>query len=103
LFFVQPDHPDYPDVLYALEEMRRVAHGVNESRRRREELEALVRWQYGSVASWEGPPVWRTCSLMLHQGEVFALKGSSSPAGQKPKELVLFLFDHLLVYCRKVS
>jgi hypothetical protein len=96
----QSDHPDYSDVKDALEDMRNVAAGVNESRRRREGLESLVKWEM-NVSNWDGLKILETSSLMIHQGEVFALKGTNY-SNQRPKELSLFLFDHLLIYCRKV-
>ncbi|XP_076323564.1 uncharacterized protein LOC143232265 isoform X2 [Tachypleus tridentatus] len=94
LKYTDIDHPDYIPVTSALSAMREVAQLVNERKRRMECLEHLVEWQQ-TVDGWEGPDVLDFCSVLIHSGDVVrAFSGWS-------REYTLFLFDHLLVYCKK--
>ncbi|XP_076331056.1 uncharacterized protein LOC143236617 [Tachypleus tridentatus] len=94
LKYTHVDHPDYQPVKNALEAMREVAQLVNERKRRMECLERIAEWQQ-SVDGWEGPDLLTTSSVLIHNGDVTRV----SPAWSR--EHSLFLFDHLLVYCKK--
>uniref|UniRef100_A0A8C4Q0L3 Uncharacterized protein n=1 Tax=Eptatretus burgeri TaxID=7764 RepID=A0A8C4Q0L3_EPTBU len=76
-------HIDYDSVSEALDTKRRV-----------EQLEALQDWQ-GSVEGWEGPDITDTCSEMLKQGTLLKISAGNI------QERMFFLFDSLLVYCKK--
>ncbi|XP_013785917.2 spermatogenesis-associated protein 13-like [Limulus polyphemus] len=94
LKYTDIDHPDYIPVTSALSAMKEVAQLVNERKRRMECLERLVEWQQ-TIDGWEGPDVLDFCSVLIHSGDVVrAFSGWS-------REYTLFLFDHLLVYCKK--
>lgn len=68
---------------------------VNERKRRMECLEKLTEWQR-EVFNWEGPDLLDTSSMLIHSGEAVRVSSSWS------RDMVsLFLFDHLLVYCKK--
>ncbi|XP_064455915.1 uncharacterized protein LOC135366883 isoform X2 [Ornithodoros turicata] len=95
LKYTRPDHPDYQPVSDALEAMRGVAQMVNERKRRMECLEKLAEWQR-DVFNWEGPDLLETSSVLIYSGEAVRVTSSWS------RDVVsLFLFDHLLVYCKK--
>lgn len=95
LKYTSPDHPDYQAVAQALEAMRGVAQMVNERKRRMECLEKLAEWQR-DVFNWEGPDLLDTSSVLIHSGEAVRVTSSWT------RDVVnLFLFDHLLVYCKK--
>lgn len=95
LKYTKPDHPDHRTVTDALAAMRGVAQMVNERKRRMECLEKLVEWQK-SIEGWEGPDILETSSVLIHSGEVTRVTSNWS------RDITLFLFDHLLVYCKKV-
>lgn len=96
LKYTKPEHPDYETVRQAQSVMKAVAMGVNESKRRMECLEKLAAWQM-KVEGWMGPNLLDTSSELIHQGEVTKLTSSS----WSKEVCTLFLFDHLLIYCRK--
>ncbi|CAN7996000.1 unnamed protein product, partial [Ixodes pacificus] len=95
LKYTRPEHQDYWAVRDALIAMRGVAHMVNERKRRMECLEKLAEWQT-AVFNWEGPDLLDTSSMLVHSGEAVRVSSSWS------RDVVsLFLFDNLLVYCKK--
>ncbi|XP_043229312.1 serine/arginine repetitive matrix protein 2-like isoform X1 [Amphibalanus amphitrite] len=96
LKYTKTDHPDYEHVRQAQAVMKAVAMGVNESKRRMESLEKLAAWQM-KVEGWMGPNLLDTSSELIHQGEVTKLTSSS----WSKEVCTLFLFDHVLIYCRK--
>ncbi|XP_022252091.1 spermatogenesis-associated protein 13-like [Limulus polyphemus] len=94
LKYTDLDHPDYIPVTCALSAMKEVAQLVNERKRRMECLEQLVEWQQ-NIDGWEGSDVLDSCSVLIHSGDIIrAFSGWS-------REYTLFLFDNLLVYCKK--
>lgn len=97
LKYTRIDHLDYIPVTNAYACMQRVAQLVNETKRRFESLEQLITIQE-SFDGWEGLPLIETCSVLIHSGEVNRLASSSWT-----KDMTLFLFDHLLVCCKKDS
>ncbi|XP_077514740.1 rho guanine nucleotide exchange factor 3 isoform X2 [Amblyomma americanum] len=95
LKYTRPDHADYHAVREALAAMKGVAQMVNERKRRMECLEKLAEWQ-NSVFNWEGPDLLDTSSMLVHSGEAVRVSSVWS------RDVVsLFLFDNLLVYCKK--
>ncbi|XP_076356272.1 uncharacterized protein LOC143249760 isoform X2 [Tachypleus tridentatus] len=88
------DHPDYVPVKSALVAMREVAQLVNERKRRMECLEQLIEWQQ-TIDGWEGPDILDSCSVLIHSGDIIRASSGWS------REHTIFLFDHLLVYCKK--
>uniref|UniRef100_UPI00358EF05E phosphatidylinositol 3,4,5-trisphosphate-dependent Rac exchanger 2 protein-like n=1 Tax=Myxine glutinosa TaxID=7769 RepID=UPI00358EF05E len=89
-------HVDYESVSEALDAMKSICSSINETKRRVEQLEALQDWQ-GSVEGWEGPNITDTCSEMLKQGTLLKISAGNI------QERMFFLFDSLLVYCKKKS
>ncbi|KAH6938779.1 hypothetical protein HPB50_012438 [Hyalomma asiaticum] len=102
LKYTRPEHADYHAVREALAAMKGVAQMVNERKRRMECLEKLAEWQ-SSVFNWEasfflysGPDLLDTSSMLVHSGEAVRVSSLWS------RDVVsLFLFDNLLVYCKK--
>lgn len=95
LKYTKTDHPDFEPVTKALAAMREVAQLVNERKRRMECLERLTEWQQ-SIDGWEGPDLLDTSSMLLYSGEVTRAHSNWS------RDLIhLFLFDHLIIYCKK--
>ncbi|XP_077556228.1 uncharacterized protein LOC144170353 isoform X3 [Haemaphysalis longicornis] len=95
LKYTRPEHPDYRPVQEALAAMRGVAQMVNERKRRMECLEKLAEWQ-STVYNWEGPDLLDTSSMLVHSGEAVRVSSLWS------RDVVsLFLFDNLLIYCKK--
>ncbi|XP_067131007.1 rhoGEF domain-containing protein gxcJ-like isoform X1 [Centruroides vittatus] len=95
LKYTKTDHPDFQPVTKALAAMREVAQLVNERKRRMECLERLTEWQQ-SIDGWEGPDLLDTSSMLLHSGEV-----TRAPSTWSRDLIHLFLFDHLIIYCKK--
>ncbi|XP_065177434.1 phosphatidylinositol 3,4,5-trisphosphate-dependent Rac exchanger 1 protein-like [Sycon ciliatum] len=91
-----PDHPDYEDCNHACEVMKEVCSVINEARRRMEKLEEIMDWQAG-IEGWEGPNLVDTCNELLRCGVLLKITAS------KAQERHFFLFDHLLVQCKKLD
>ncbi|KAK9746793.1 RhoGEF domain [Popillia japonica] len=95
LKYTKTDHPDYENIKEALEAMRGVAVLINERKRRMESLEKLAAWQQ-RVEGWEGVDLIEESSQLIHQGEVIRVT-----TGMWTSNIILFLFDHQLIYCKK--
>ncbi|KAG8262866.1 Rho guanine nucleotide exchange factor 4 [Homalodisca vitripennis] len=95
LKYTKTDHPDHAKITEALDAMRAVAVLINERKRRMESLEKLATWQQ-RVDGWEGEDLIETSSQLIHQGEAIRVT-----SGMWTNNIVLFLFDHQLVYCKK--
>lgn len=95
LKYTRVDHKDNEPVKSALEAMQRVAQLVNERKRRIESLEQIVSFQE-SVEGWEGQPLIDLASILIHSGDVIRYTESGWS-----KEVTLFLYDHVLVCCKK--
>uniref|UniRef100_A0A452R1A9 Phosphatidylinositol-3,4,5-trisphosphate dependent Rac exchange factor 2 n=1 Tax=Ursus americanus TaxID=9643 RepID=A0A452R1A9_URSAM len=87
-------HSDYAAVMEALQAMKAVCSNINEAKRQMEKLEVLEEWQ-SHIEGWEGSNITDTCTEMLMCG--ILLKISSGNI----QERVFFLFDNLLVYCKR--
>ncbi|XP_078460414.1 phosphatidylinositol 3,4,5-trisphosphate-dependent Rac exchanger 2 protein-like isoform X1 [Lampetra planeri] len=89
-------HSDHGAVGEALCSMKAVCSAINETKRRMERLEALQEWQ-SSIEGWEGSSITDTCTEMLKQGSLLKISAGNI------QERVFFLFDNLLVYCKRKS
>lgn len=96
LKYTKSDHPDYGKIQEALETMRGVAVLINERKRRMESLEKLAAWQQ-RVEGWEGEDLIDVSTQLIHQGDVVRVT-----TGMWTNNITLFLFDHQIVYCKKV-
>ena len=74
--------------------MREICSEINEARRRVEKLEAIADWQ-GTVEGWEGSNVVDTCNELIREGPLIEISAGNT------QERMFFLFDNLLVYCKK--
>nr|XP_039271145.1 phosphatidylinositol 3,4,5-trisphosphate-dependent Rac exchanger 2 protein-like isoform X2 [Styela clava] len=91
-----PEHPDYPSVMEALEIMKAVCSNVNETKRQLEQLEKLEELQ-STIANWEGANLTDNCTTLIKQGALLKISAGNI------QERQFFLFDHLLVYCKKAN
>nr|XP_014343831.1 PREDICTED: phosphatidylinositol 3,4,5-trisphosphate-dependent Rac exchanger 2 protein [Latimeria chalumnae] len=87
-------HNDYLAVMEALQAMKAVCSNINEAKRQMEKLEVLEEWQ-SHIEGWEGSNITDTCTEMLMQGVLLKISAGNL------QERVFFLFDNLLVYCKK--
>lgn len=74
--------------------MRKLCSVINEARRRVEKLEAIADWQ-ATVEGWEGSNVTDTCNELIKEGPLIKISAGNT------QERTFFLFDNLLVYCKK--
>ncbi|XP_017779219.1 PREDICTED: rho guanine nucleotide exchange factor 4-like [Nicrophorus vespilloides] len=95
LKYTKSEHDDYEDITEALDAMRGVAVLINERKRRMESLEKIEAWQQ-RVEGWEGDDLIEESTQLIHQGEVVRVT-----TGIWTSNIILFLFDHQLVYCKK--
>ena len=96
LKYTKHDHPDYRPLESAIYAMRSIAVLINERKRKIESLIKLAAWQE-NVQDWEGEPLVKKSSELIHSGDL--IKINSSGWSQERR---FFLFDHQLVYCKKV-
>lgn len=94
LKYTRQDHPDYQPVKAAQAAMQRVAELVNDRKRRIEGLEQLFILEK-KIDNWEGKPLTETSSLLFYTGDLTRVTGAWSTT------FTVFLFDHLLIYCKK--
>ncbi|XP_055964437.1 phosphatidylinositol 3,4,5-trisphosphate-dependent Rac exchanger 1 protein [Sorex fumeus] len=89
-------HPDHPAVQSALQAMKTVCSNINETKRQMEKLEALEQLQ-SHIEGWEGSNLTDICTQLLLQGTLLKISAGNI------QERVFFLFDNLLVYCKRKS
>ncbi|KAI6074981.1 phosphatidylinositol 3,4,5-trisphosphate-dependent Rac exchanger 2 protein [Aix galericulata] len=87
-------HSDYAALMEALQAMKAVCSNINEAKRQMEKLEFLEEWQ-SHVEGWEGSNITDTCTEMLRSGLLLKISAGNI------QERIFFLFDNLLVYCKK--
>uniref|UniRef100_A0A672ZX24 Phosphatidylinositol 3,4,5-trisphosphate-dependent Rac exchanger 2 protein n=1 Tax=Sphaeramia orbicularis TaxID=375764 RepID=A0A672ZX24_9TELE len=87
-------HNDYVLVQESLQVMKAVCSSINEAKRQMEKLEILEEWQ-SHIEGWEGSNITDTCTEMLMQGVLLKISAGNI------QERIFFLFDKLLVYCKK--
>ncbi|MCJ8745772.1 hypothetical protein PDJAM_G00134330 [Pangasius djambal] len=87
-------HNDYSMVHESLQVMKSVCSSINEAKRQMEKLEVLEEWQ-SHIEGWEGSNITDSCTEMLMQGVLLKISAGNI------QERVFFLFDNLLVYCKK--
>ncbi|XP_069477256.1 phosphatidylinositol 3,4,5-trisphosphate-dependent Rac exchanger 2 protein [Ambystoma mexicanum] len=87
-------HSDYAAVMEALQAMKSVCSNINEAKRQMEKLEVLEEWQ-SHIEGWEGSNITDTCTEMLMDGILLKISAGNI------QERVFFLFDNLLVYCKR--
>ena len=76
--------------------MRILCSVINEAKRRVERLEAIAEWQE-TIEGWEGSPVVDTCSELVKEGSLIKISAGNM------QERVFFLYDGLLVYCKRAA
>uniref|UniRef100_G3NLA9 Phosphatidylinositol 3,4,5-trisphosphate-dependent Rac exchanger 1 protein n=1 Tax=Gasterosteus aculeatus aculeatus TaxID=481459 RepID=G3NLA9_GASAC len=89
-------HTDYPAVEEALQAMKAVCSNINETKRQMEQLEALEQLQ-SHIEGWEGTNLTDICTKLLLHGNLLKISAGNI------QERVFFLFDNLLVYCKRKS
>ncbi|MFT7804716.1 phosphatidylinositol 3,4,5-trisphosphate-dependent Rac exchanger 1 protein [Arapaima gigas] len=89
-------HSDYPAVEEALQAMKTVCSNINETKRQMEKLEALEQLQ-SHIEGWEGTNLTDICTELLLYGNLLKISAGNI------QERVFFLFDNLLVYCKRKS
>uniref|UniRef100_A0A3B4ZFS3 Phosphatidylinositol 3,4,5-trisphosphate-dependent Rac exchanger 1 protein n=1 Tax=Stegastes partitus TaxID=144197 RepID=A0A3B4ZFS3_9TELE len=89
-------HADYPAVEEALQAMKAVCSNINEAKRQMEKLEALEQLQ-SHIEGWEGTNLTDICTELLLHGNLLKISAGNI------QERVFFLFDNLLVYCKRKS
>uniref|UniRef100_A0A6I8NDA9 Phosphatidylinositol 3,4,5-trisphosphate-dependent Rac exchanger 2 protein n=1 Tax=Ornithorhynchus anatinus TaxID=9258 RepID=A0A6I8NDA9_ORNAN len=87
-------HSDYAALMEALQAMKAVCSNINEAKRQMEKLEVLEEWQ-SHIEGWEGSNITDTCTEMLMYGVLLKISAGNI------QERVFFLFDNLLVYCKR--
>uniref|UniRef100_A0A4W6CLS1 Phosphatidylinositol 3,4,5-trisphosphate-dependent Rac exchanger 1 protein n=1 Tax=Lates calcarifer TaxID=8187 RepID=A0A4W6CLS1_LATCA len=87
-------HADYPAVEEALQAMKAVCSNINETKRQMEKLEALEQLQ-SHIEGWEGTNLTDICTELLLHGNLLKISAGNI------QERVFFLFDNLLVYCKR--
>uniref|UniRef100_A0A1X7VB84 Uncharacterized protein n=1 Tax=Amphimedon queenslandica TaxID=400682 RepID=A0A1X7VB84_AMPQE len=96
LKYTPESHKDYEDTVKALGNMRILCSVINEAKRRVERLEAIAEWQE-TIEGWEGSPVVDTCSELVKEGSLIKISAGNM------QERVFFLYDGLLVYCKRAA
>ncbi|XP_054946328.1 phosphatidylinositol 3,4,5-trisphosphate-dependent Rac exchanger 1 protein isoform X1 [Physeter macrocephalus] len=76
--------------------MKTVCSNINETKRQMEKLEALEQLQ-SHIEGWEGSNLTDICTQLLLQGTLLKISAGNI------QERAFFLFDNLLVYCKRKS
>jgi hypothetical protein len=94
LKYTPEGHKDYDNTVEALAEMRKLCSLTNEAKRRVEKLEAIADFQ-ATVEGWEGSSLVDTCSELIKEGPLVKISAGNM------QERMFFLYDNLLVYCKR--
>eukprot|EP00117_Sycon_ciliatum_P016192 scpid8180/ scgid15731/ Phosphatidylinositol 3,4,5-trisphosphate-dependent Rac exchanger 2 protein; DEP domain-containing protein 2 len=89
-------HPDQESAKSAYQAMQVVCSVINEAKRRAEKLEAVHDWQQG-IDNFEGANLVDTCNEMVLKGSLLKISSGNC------QERWFFLFDGVLVYCKKTG
>jgi hypothetical protein len=96
-FNYQVSHEDYQDVIEAVETMKRVAMNVNDTQRRFDALQEIVRLQASVIEGWEGTDLLETNTMILQRGDLVKMT-----EGQKHKEVHVIVLNNEVLICKKV-
>ncbi|CAF1373512.1 unnamed protein product [Rotaria sordida] len=88
------EHKDYNNIQQALNTMRDVASYINERKRRMEYIEIIHKWQH-TVECWQGKDILETSTQGLGRADAYLYQNG------KKESVILFLFDHVLIICKK--
>ncbi|CAF1046707.1 unnamed protein product [Adineta ricciae] len=94
LKYTNPDHRDYENIQQAVNTMRDVACFINERKRRMEYVEVIHKWQ-STVDHWQGKNLIETSTQGLGRADAYLYQNG------KKEQVTLFLFDHVLIICKK--
>ncbi|CAF2117751.1 unnamed protein product [Rotaria magnacalcarata] len=94
LKYTKSDHRDYENIQQAVITMRDVASFINERKRRMEYVEIIHKWQ-STVENWQGKNLIETSTQGLGRADAYLYQNG------KKEQVTLFLFDHVLIICRK--
>ncbi|CAF4678654.1 unnamed protein product [Rotaria sp. Silwood1] len=94
LKYTKTDHRDYENIQQAVNTMRDVASFINERKRRMEYVEIIHKWQ-STVENWQGKNLIETSTQGLGRADAYLYQNG------KKEQVTLFLFDHVLIICRK--
>ena len=74
--------------------MKDICSVINEAKRRVEKLEAIADLQ-ASIDGWEGSNAIDTCNELIKEGSLIKISSGNT------QERMFYLFDSLLVYCKR--
>ncbi|CAF4437470.1 unnamed protein product, partial [Rotaria sp. Silwood2] len=94
LKYTSYEHKDYNNIQQALYTMRDVASYINERKRHREYVEIIHKWQH-TVECWQGKDILETSTQGLGRADAYLYQNG------KKESVILFLFDHVLIICKK--
>ncbi|UJR36306.1 hypothetical protein I4U23_029034 [Adineta vaga] len=94
LKYTNNDHRDYENIQQAVNTMRDVASFINERKRRMEYVEVIHKWQL-TIDHWQGKNLIETSTQGLGRADACLYQNG------KKEHVILFLFDHVLIICKK--
>ncbi|CAF1128972.1 unnamed protein product [Rotaria magnacalcarata] len=94
LKYTSYEHKDFNNIQQALHTMRNVASYINERKRRMDYVEIIHKWQH-TVECWQGKDILVTSTQGLGRADAYLYQNG------KKEPVILFLFDHVLIICRK--
>ncbi|CAF1134148.1 unnamed protein product [Rotaria sp. Silwood1] len=94
LKYTSYEHKDYKNIQQALNAMRDVANYINEQKRHMEYIEIIHKWQH-TIENWQGKDILETSTQGFGRADAYLYQNG------KKESVILFLFDHVLIICRK--